>query len=76
MEAEPKLYRAIMVSSTFTDLEAHRREVIDAIHRFGFHAVELIWNITGHADPHLSVRGARERSQKSVDVDIPRETPW
>jgi tetratricopeptide (TPR) repeat protein len=38
MEAEPKLYRAIMVSSTFTDLESHRREVIDAIHRFGFHA--------------------------------------
>ena len=38
MEVEPKLYRAIMVSSTFTDLEAHRREVIDAIHRFGFHA--------------------------------------
>lgn len=38
METEPKLYRAIMVSSTFTDLEAHRREVIDAIHRFGFHA--------------------------------------
>ena len=36
MEVEPKLYRAIMVSSTFTDLEAHRREVIDAIHRFGF----------------------------------------
>jgi tetratricopeptide (TPR) repeat protein len=38
MEVEPKLYRAIMVSSTFTDLEAHRREVIEAIHRFGFHA--------------------------------------
>jgi tetratricopeptide (TPR) repeat protein len=36
MEDEPKIYRAIMVSSTFTDLEAHRREVIDAIHRFGF----------------------------------------
>ena len=34
-EVEPKLYRAIMVSSTFTDLEAHRREVIDATHRFG-----------------------------------------
>lgn len=38
MEEEPKTYRAIMVSSTFTDLEAHRREVIEAIHRFGFHA--------------------------------------
>jgi tetratricopeptide (TPR) repeat protein len=38
MEAEPKLYPAIMVSSTFTDLESHRREVIDAIHRFGFRA--------------------------------------
>lgn len=38
MEEEPKTFRAIMVSSTFTDLEGHRREVIDAIHRFGFHA--------------------------------------
>jgi len=38
MEAEPKAFRAIMVSSTFTDLEGHRRDVIDAIHRFGFHA--------------------------------------
>lgn len=41
MEVEPKLYRAIMVSSTFTDLEAHRREVIDAIHRFGFPVASL-----------------------------------
>ena len=41
MDVEPKLYRAIMVSSTFTDLEAHRREVIDAIHRFGFHALAM-----------------------------------
>lgn len=38
MEAEPKLYPAIMVSSTFTDMEAHRREVIDAILRLGFRA--------------------------------------
>jgi tetratricopeptide (TPR) repeat protein len=37
MEEEPKTYQAIMVSSTFTDLEAHRREIIDAINRFGFH---------------------------------------
>lgn len=37
MEAEPKLYRAIMVSSTFTDLKEHRREVIEAIYRFGFY---------------------------------------
>ncbi|HEX8623034.1 MAG TPA: DUF4062 domain-containing protein [Allosphingosinicella sp.] len=37
MDAEPKSYRAIMVSSTFTDLQAHRREVIDAINRFGFY---------------------------------------
>ncbi len=36
MEAEPKLHRAIMVSSTFTDLQDHRREVIEAIQRFGF----------------------------------------
>ncbi|MBO9715175.1 DUF4062 domain-containing protein [Sphingomonas sp.] len=38
IQDEPKTYRAIMVSSTFTDLEAHRREIIDAIHRFGFRA--------------------------------------
>jgi tetratricopeptide (TPR) repeat protein len=37
MEVEPKLYRAIMVSSTFTDLEEHRSEAIDAINRFGFY---------------------------------------
>jgi tetratricopeptide (TPR) repeat protein len=37
MEAEPKLYRAIMVSSTFTDLKEHRSEAIDAINRFGFY---------------------------------------
>lgn len=36
MEIEPKVYRAIMVSSTFTDLEAHRHEVTEAIQRFGF----------------------------------------
>ncbi|HEX9946286.1 MAG TPA: DUF4062 domain-containing protein [Allosphingosinicella sp.] len=30
-----------MVSSTFKDLEAHRREVIEAIHRFGFHPVAM-----------------------------------
>jgi phenylalanyl-tRNA synthetase alpha subunit len=42
MEVEPKLCRAIMVSSTFTDLEAHRREAIDAIHRFGFHQCDGI----------------------------------
>jgi tetratricopeptide (TPR) repeat protein len=32
---EPKNYRAIMVSSTFTDLEAHRQKVIEAIQKFG-----------------------------------------
>lgn len=36
MEEKPKLYHGIMVSSTFTDLEAHRSEVVDAIARFGF----------------------------------------
>jgi hypothetical protein len=29
---EPKNYRAIMVSSTFTDLKEHRQKLIDAIH--------------------------------------------
>ena len=41
MEEEPKLYRAIMVSSTFTDLETHRKEVIEAILRFGFQPVAM-----------------------------------
>jgi tetratricopeptide (TPR) repeat protein len=41
MEEEPKTYRAIMVSSTFTDLEAHRREAIDAILRFGFRPIGM-----------------------------------
>jgi len=50
MEVEPKLYRAIMVSSTFTDLEAHRREVIDAIHRFGFQANVMEYSGAGVAD--------------------------
>jgi hypothetical protein len=44
---DPKLYQAIMVSSTFTDLEAHRREVIEAIHRFGFHANVMEYNGAG-----------------------------
>jgi Domain of unknown function (DUF4062) len=35
---EPKSYPAIMVSSTFTDLEEHRRKVIEAIQRFGYRA--------------------------------------
>ncbi|NEV77742.1 tetratricopeptide repeat protein [Rhodopseudomonas sp. BR0C11] len=33
---EPKSYRGIMVSSTFTDLEQHRAKVIEAIGRLGF----------------------------------------
>ncbi|HEY0147750.1 MAG TPA: DUF4062 domain-containing protein [Allosphingosinicella sp.] len=37
MEETPKLYRAIMVSSTFTDLEEHRAQAIEAISRFGFY---------------------------------------
>jgi hypothetical protein len=36
--AEPKLYRGIMVSSTFCDLEDHRRDVIGAIEKLGFRA--------------------------------------
>lgn len=41
MEAEPRHFSAIMVSSTFTDLEAHRREAIDAVLRFGFQPVAM-----------------------------------
>lgn len=36
--AEPKTYRAIMVSSTFSDIVKHRRDVIAAIEEFGFRA--------------------------------------
>jgi len=35
---EPKIYRAIMVSSTFTDLKEHRQKAIEAIQKFGFKA--------------------------------------
>jgi hypothetical protein len=35
---EPKSYRAIMVSSTFTDIESHRQQVIQAIHDHGYRA--------------------------------------
>ena len=30
---EPKIYRAVMVSSTFTDLQKHRQKVIEAIQK-------------------------------------------
>src|SRR5882724_4530205 len=33
---EPKNYRAIMLSSTFTDLKKHREQVIKAIREFGY----------------------------------------
>ena len=36
--ATPKTYLGIMVSSTFSDLEEHRREVIEAIEKLGFRA--------------------------------------
>ena len=35
---DPKTYRGIMVSSTFTDLEEHRRSAIDVIHSLSFRA--------------------------------------
>jgi len=35
---KPKAYRGIMVSSTFSDLKDHRREVIQAIEKLGFRA--------------------------------------
>lgn len=35
---QPRAYRGIMVSSTFSDLAEHRREVIQAIEKLGFRA--------------------------------------
>src|ERR1700736_3814737 len=35
---EPKAYQAIMVSSTFTDLKDHRKQVIMAIEALGYRA--------------------------------------
>jgi nucleoside phosphorylase len=35
---EPKNYRAIMLSSTFTDLKEHRQKAIEAIQKFGYPA--------------------------------------
>lgn len=41
MADDPKSYIGIMVSSTFTDLEEHRQEVIDAIAKLGFHPLVM-----------------------------------
>ena len=41
MADAPKSFAGIMVSSTFTDLEGHRQEVIDAIAKLGFHPVVM-----------------------------------
>lgn len=82
MQVEPKLFSAIMVSSTFTDLEAHRREVIDAIHRFGFHAnvmeysgarsdadvIETSLRMVRESAAYLCVIG-HKYGQTPVDVD-------
>ena len=38
MKTVLKSYRAIMVSSTFTDLKAHRQHVIEAIETQGYRA--------------------------------------
>lgn len=38
---EPKAYRGIMVSSTFSDLVDHRRDVIKAIEKLGFRATVM-----------------------------------
>jgi hypothetical protein len=35
---KPKNYRAVMISSTFTDLQKHRQKVIEAVERLGFKA--------------------------------------
>lgn len=39
--ADAKLYQGIMVSSTFTDLEEHRQEVIEAIEKLDYHPVVM-----------------------------------
>ena len=41
MADAPKSFIGIMVSSTFTDLEEHRQEVIDAIAKLGFHPLGM-----------------------------------
>ena len=41
MTREPKNFRGIMVSSTFTDLKEHRQEVMAAISKLGFMPVVM-----------------------------------
>lgn len=50
MDDTPKSFEGIMVSSTFTDLKAHRQEVIDAISRLGFHPVGMEYSGASDAD--------------------------
>jgi hypothetical protein len=46
---EPKHYRAIMLSSTFTDLKKHREQTIRAIREFGF-KLEIMEHSGARAD--------------------------
>lgn len=41
MAASPKNFRGVMVSSTFTDLQAHRKSLIEAIDKFALKAVAM-----------------------------------
>ncbi len=46
---KPKSYKAIMVSSTFTDLKEHRQKVIEAIEKFKYKANAMEFD-AGRAD--------------------------
>ena len=58
---EPKNYRAIMVSSTFTDLTDHRQKVIEAIQKLGFKA-----NVMEHDGARADVDVVENSSLKMV----------
>ena len=60
--AGPKAYRGIMVSSTFSDLEEHRREVIGAIEKLGFRAnvMEISGARAGKDIIHTSIDMVRD----------------
>ncbi len=49
---EPKQFRAIMLSSTFTDLDEHRRQIREAIEKLGFKA-EVMESHGAHAEGNV-----------------------
>jgi hypothetical protein len=49
---QPRQFRAIMLSSTFTDLEEHRRQVREAIEKFGFKS-EVMESHGAHAEGNV-----------------------